>query len=103
MLKLSQTVLPIVAKPKTSRSEPAADRPPGFGAGLEVMGCATGGSTAAGPVTGESDPRSTQPAAGIAASAGISNFGLDLRRAGDRPVDGVRGDSLVADMVFSAC
>lgn len=104
MLKLNQAALSIVARPRTTSAEPAADKPPGFGAGLEIVDRATGGSTAAGACTGESAARSTQPAAaGVAASAGISNFGLDLRRAGGRPADGLRGDSLVPDIVLSAC
>jgi len=82
MLKPNQTVLPIVTKPKTTRSEPAAEKLPVFGAGLEVMDCVSGGLTPMGPAARDPDPRSTQPAAaGVAASIGISNFGLDLRRA----------------------
>jgi len=85
MLKPNQTVLPIVTKLKTTRSEPAAEKLPVFGAGLEVlevMDCVSGGLTPMGPSARDPDPRSTHPAAaGVAASIGISNFGLDLRRA----------------------
>jgi hypothetical protein len=80
MLKPNQTVRPIVTKPKTTRSEPAADKLPVFGVGLEGLDCVSGGLTPMGPAA--RDPRSTQPAAaGVAASIGISNFGLALRRA----------------------
>ena len=50
MWKPNQTVLPIVTKPKTTRSEPAAEKPPVFRAGLEAMGCAAGQVTLTGPV-----------------------------------------------------
>src|SRR5437879_5156734 len=104
MLKPNHTVLPMVARPKASRSEPAAESPPVFCSGLDVMDRAARGGMPTGAVARGSAPRSTQPAAaGVAASAGISNFGLDLRRAGGRPADGTRGDSLVPDIVFSAC
>ena len=88
MLKLNQAVVSTVASPRATSAEPAADKPPGFDAGLEILGRATGGSTGAGADGGESAARSTQPAAaGVAASTGISNFGLDLRRARGRPAD----------------
>jgi hypothetical protein len=102
MLKLNQAVLSTVASPRETSAEPAADKPPGFDGGLEIVGRATGGSTGAGADTGES-ARSTQPAAaGIAASTGISNLGLDLRRARGRPADGLCGDPLVPGIVLSA-
>jgi hypothetical protein len=108
MLKPNQAVVSIVARPRPTSAEPAADKPPDFDAGLEIVGRATGGSTGAGSVAagadaGESAARSTQPAAaGIAASTGISNFGLDLRRARGRPADGLCGDPLVPGIVLSA-
>jgi hypothetical protein len=102
MVKPNHTVRPMVARPNATSEEPASDKTSCFTAALELLGRAAGRSTAIDRGIGEAVVRSTQPAeAGLAASAGISNFGLDLRRACDRPGDGPRGDSLVADMVLS--
>jgi hypothetical protein len=104
MVKPNQAVRPIVARPNATSEEPASDKASCFTAVLELLGCTADRSTAIDRGVGEAGVRSTHPAeAGLAASAGISNFGLGLRRACGRPGDGPRGDPLVADMVLSAC
>jgi hypothetical protein len=82
MLKLNQTVRPMVARPNATSEELASDKASCLTAALELRGCAAGRSTAIDRGVGEAGVRSTQPAeVGLAASNGISNFGLALRRA----------------------